>query len=177
MNDLVEHVIVENRISVTPHDNCASGHDYSPHFVVERLHIEPVQCLRDGDEIDRVFCESTVVGWSNAILDTRMRDRLGYLLRARIGCDYMLELLRKPDCRLASPRRAVPCEPPLRDKACDPVHELVGVSRAIPRVERGSLGEQVPEGHTTKVIITADHCGKPLNRGAAEDAEMTRRKD
>src|SRR5205807_5322740 len=65
-------------------DDGARARDAS-HLRVEALEVEPVDRLRDGDEIDHGALEAGVLGHGDAILDPRVRARLRDLLPARVG--------------------------------------------------------------------------------------------
>src|SRR4029079_117008 len=55
--------------------------------------IEPMQTLRDCDEIDARIRQSTRLRRSNAVFDPRMQTRVGDLLGARVGCNYPVKMI------------------------------------------------------------------------------------
>lgn len=63
-------------------------------FLRESVHVEPVQCLRNGNQIDGSIIKPAVILSGNAIAHFFARCRIGYLFLARVGRDDVFEVIR-----------------------------------------------------------------------------------
>src|SRR5215218_9629630 len=79
----------------------AAGADHTLYFAVEDVEVEPVSCLRHGDEVRGLRRLPRVFGRTHAILDTRMWLRVGDLRRTRVGGDDAREAFSQRHRELA----------------------------------------------------------------------------
>ena len=72
MQDVLKPRVVHYRIAVTPGRESSAGNQDAADFRIERIDLEPVQCLRDRNEIHALCVEPASIGRSDAIGYTRV---------------------------------------------------------------------------------------------------------
>ena len=88
-----------------------------------------MQCLRDGDEIARMFSQPASFCFNDAIFNIRPRLGRVNLFRARIRSDHFAKVRREIHRRLAIAASTVPREYLRRNKAREISEEFIGITR------------------------------------------------
>src|SRR4051812_21478912 len=136
-----------DRFSVTPDGEYPAGNQHTIRFAEERRYVEPVECLRDSDEVNRCTGEPRFTLRGNGVRDSIVGHRCSDLLRARIGRDDLVELFGEKHSRLAVPRGTVPRasqEWRKRREICDHIRWVRWSER---RVRCGAMREVIAKGH------------------------------
>ena len=76
---------------VSRHSEDAIRLQHSPRFRIETVQIEPVQCLRDHDQVNRVRLYAAVFCGRDKIVDALVQLTVCDLFLTCVGCDHAIE--------------------------------------------------------------------------------------
>ena len=139
--------------AVAPDGEHAAGAQHALALAEEAPDVEPVQRLRDGDQVARGGRETGVFRGRHAVLDAGIGHRPCNLLRRGIRGDHAAEAHAEIARCLPAAGRAVPHEPARRHDRGQPVEQGARVGGTKCRVGAGDGGEAIDEfpGHCTPV--------------------------
>lgn len=103
---------------IGPDGQDAARFQYAACLVKKTLDIEPVECLRDGNQVDRIHVDARRLGERYAKFYLSMRLGRGDLLVAGVCGHHLLEKRGKGPCGLAVAGGAVPRKRMLVTECC-----------------------------------------------------------
>ena len=142
----------DTRQVIAPRDERAVRTQHAPRLVVELVERQPVQRLRDGDDVHRAVRQAAAIRERLAIRDPRVRRRVTELLGIGVGRFDVREIVGEPYGSLSAACRAVPRERVAVDDRADPLEQRARIARPELRVilrDRGELRDRVGAGRVS----------------------------
>jgi len=130
---------------IGPDGQYAAWPQYPACLVKESLHVEPVECLGDSNQVDRLRIDARRLGRRNPKFYLSMRIGRGDLLFASVRCHDLLEKRGKGACGLAIAGGAVPRELMLAAKCCQEGEQRFRIAGSMRGIAAGVTGKMILE--------------------------------
>ncbi len=127
---------------IRPHCEQRAGSGDAARFLIKRRGIEPVQRLRDRDEVHRGVGQPGTLGGRHRIFHARMRLGGGNLLRCHIGGEHFIEEFGERGAGLPAAATAVPDRVAGLDRLREPCEQCRRIARAEVRVLASDGGKR-----------------------------------
>jgi len=146
--DLVDDLVafrIDRASFIGPDSQDAARFQYATCLVKKMLDIEPVKCLRDGNQVDRVRIDARRLGDRNPKFYLSMRIGRGDLLVAGVRRHDLLEERGKGPCGLAVASGAVPRKRMLVTECCQVGEQRFRIAGPMRSIAASVAGKMILE--------------------------------